>query len=332
MISNTLKSAILGIGIGVPSKILTNFDLEKMVDTSDEWITERTGIKERRILEDGENISKYAIKASLEALERAKVSPEEINLIICATLTPDYLIPSLSVLVQEGIKAHNAGAFDLSATCSGFIYGLAVADQFIKNNPNWKILVIGAEALSRKTNWEDRTTCILFGDGAGAVVVGKSPEPEKRGIIDFILGTDGSQWHLLTLKGGGSCFPPFDKRLPKEEYYIKMQGREVFKIAVKMMEKVSLELLERTGLTTEDIKLLVPHQANLRIIEYLREKLNLPKEKVYINIHKYGNTSAASIPIALYEAELEGKIQKGDLVLLVAFGGGFTFGGALLRW
>jgi len=332
MISNTLKSAILGIGIGVPSKILTNFDLEKMVDTSDEWITERTGIKERRILEDGENISKYAIKASLEALERAKVSPEEINLIICATLTPDYLIPSLSVLVQEGIRAHNAGAFDLSATCSGFIYGLAVADQFIKNNPDWKILVIGAEALSRKTNWEDRTTCILFGDGAGAVVIGKSPEPEKRGIIDFILGTDGSQWHLLTLKGGGSCFPPFDKRLPKEEYYIKMQGREVFKIAVKVMEKVSLELLKRTGLTTEDIKLLVPHQANLRIIEYLREKLNLPKEKVYVNIHKYGNTSAASIPIALYEAELEGKIQKGDLVLLVAFGGGFTFGGALLRW
>jgi len=332
MISNTLKSAILGIGMGVPSKILTNFDLEKMVDTSDEWITERTGIKERRILEDGENISKYAIKASLEALERAKVSPEEIKLIICTTLTPDYLIPSLSALVQNEIKANHAGAFDLSATCSGFIYGLAVADQFIKNNPDWKILVIGAEALSRKTNWEDRTTCVLFGDGAGAVVVGRSPEPEKRGIIDFILRTDGSQWHLLTLKGGGSCFPPFDKRLPKEEYYIKMQGREVFKIAVKMMEKVSVELLERNDLTAEDIKLFIPHQANLRIIEYLRERLNLPKEKVYVNIHKYGNTSAASIPLALYEAELEGKLQKGDLILLVAFGGGFTFGGALLRW
>jgi len=332
MISGSLKSAILGIGIGIPSKILTNFDLEKMVDTSDEWITERTGIKERRILEDGENISKYAIKASLEALERANVSPEEIKLIICATLTPDYLMPSLSVLVQNGIKANHAGTFDLSATCSGFIYGLAVADQFIKNNPDWKILVVGAEALSRKTNWEDRTTCVLFGDGAGAVVVGKSPEPEKRGIIDFLLGTDGSQWHLLTLKGGGSCFSPFDKRLSKEEYYIQMQGREVFKIAVKMMEKVSLELLERNNLTAEDIKLFIPHQANLRIIEYLRERLNLPKEKVYVNIHKYGNTSAASIPLALYEAELEGALQKGDLILLVAFGGGFTFGGALLRW
>ena len=327
-----VKSAVLGIGMAVPSKVLTNFDLEKMVETSDEWITERTGIKERRILEDEENISQYAIKASLEALERAKVSPEELNLIICATLTPDYLIPSLSVLVQEGIKAVNAGAFDLSATCSGFIYGLAVADQFIKNNPDWKILVIGAEALSRKTNWKDRTICVLLGDGAGAVVMGMSPEPEKRGIIDIFLGADGSQWPLLTLKGGGSCYPPFDKRLPEEEYYIKMQGREVFKVATRMMEKIALELLKRNGLTTDDIKLLVPHQANLRIIEYLRERLNLPKEKVYVNIHKYGNTSAASIPLALYEAEKEEKLKEGDLVLLVAFGGGFTFGGALLRW
>ncbi|MCD6548679.1 MAG: ketoacyl-ACP synthase III [Thermodesulfobacterium sp.] len=327
-----VKSAVLGIGMAVPSKVLTNFDLEKMVDTSDEWITERTGIKERRILEDEENISQYAIKASLEALERAKVSPEELNLIICATVTPDYLIPSLSVLVQEGIKAVNAGAFDLSATCSGFIYGLAVADQFIKNNPDWKILVIGAEALSRKTNWKDRTICVLLGDGAGVVVMGMSPEPEKRGIIDIFLGADGSQWPLLTLKGGGSCYPPFDKRLPEEEYYIKMQGREVFKVATRMMEKIALELLKRNSLTTDDIKLLVPHQANLRIIEYLRERLNLPKEKVYVNIHKYGNTSAASIPLALYEAEKEEKLKEGDLVLLVAFGGGFTFGGALLRW
>ncbi|PMB77985.1 MAG: 3-oxoacyl-ACP synthase, partial [Fervidicoccus fontis] len=242
------------------------------------------------------------------------------------------LIPSLSVLVQNGIKAINAGAFDLSATCSGFIYALAMADQFIKNNPNWKILIVGAEALSRKTNWKDRTTCILFGDGAGAVVMGKSSEPEKRGIIDFILGADGSQWQLLTLKGGGSCYPPFDKRLPEDEYYIKMQGREVFKAATKMVEKTSLELLKRNNLTTKDIKLLVPHQANLRIIEYLRERLNLPKDKVYVNIHKYGNTSAASIPLALYEAEKDGKLKAGDLILLVAFGGGFTFGGALLHW
>ncbi|RKX63638.1 MAG: 3-oxoacyl-ACP synthase [Thermodesulfobacteriota bacterium] len=330
--NSNYKSAILGIGMAVPSKVLTNFDLEKMVETSDKWITERTGIKERRILEDGENISKYAIKASIEALERANVSPKELNLIICATVTPDYLIPSLSILVQEGIEAVNAGAFDLFATCSGFIYGLAVADQFIRNNPDWKILVIGAEALSRKTNWKDRTICVLLGDGAGAVVVGKSPQSENRGILDFFLGADGSRWPLLTLKGGGSCYAPFDKRLPEEEYYIKMQGREVFKVATRMMEKIALELLKRNGLTNEDIKLLVPHQANLRIIEYLRERLNLPKNKVYVNIHKYGNTSAASIPLALYEAEKEGKLKEGDLVLLVAFGGGFTFGGALLRW
>lgn len=329
---NSVRSAILGIGMAVPSKVLTNFDLEKMVDTSDEWITERTGIKERRILEDGENISQYAIKASFEALERAKVSPEEINLIICATVTPDYLIPSLSVLVQDGIKAVNAGAFDLFATCSGFIYALTVADQFIKCNPDWKILVVGAEAFSRKTNWKDRTTCVLLGDGAGAVVVGKSPDSEKRGIIDFYIGADGSQWPLLTLKGGGSCYPPFDNRLPEDEYYIKMQGREVFKVATRMMEKIALDLLNRNGLTAKDIKLVVPHQANLRIIEYLRERLELPKDKVYVNIHRYGNTSAASIPLALYEAEKEGKLKKGDLVLLVAFGGGFTFGGALLRW
>ncbi|WP_240702872.1 beta-ketoacyl-ACP synthase III [Thermodesulfobacterium sp. TA1] len=318
--------------MAVPPKVLTNQDLEKMVETSDAWITERTGIKERHILEDGENISQYAIKASKEALEKAGISPEELNLIICATVTPDYLIPSLAVLVQEGLGASKAGAFDLSATCSGFIYALSVADQFVRLNPDWKVLVIGAEALSRKTNWQDRTICVLLGDGAGAVVVGKSPNPSQRGLIDFILGADGSQWPLLTLKGGGSAFPPFDERLPKEEYYIKMQGREVFKFATRIMERLALELLERNGFSKEDLKLLVPHQANLRIIEYLRERLDLPKEKVFVNIQKYGNTSAASIPIALYEAEKEGKLKEGDLVLLVAFGGGFTFGSALLKW
>ena len=327
-----VKSAILGIGMAVPEKILTNFDLEKMVETSDKWITERTGIKERRILKDEENITEFAIKAGKEAMEKAGVSPEEIRLIICATVTPEYLIPSMAVLVQDGIGAKNAGAFDLSATCSGFLYGVSIADQFVKNNPEWKILVIGAEALSRKTNWKDRTICVLLGDGAGAVVVGKSPDPEKRGILDFTLGADGSYWELLTLKGGGSCFPPFDPRLPQEEYYIKMKGREVFKVATRMMEKLSFEILQRNGFSPENVSLVVPHQANLRIIEYLRERLGLPREKVYVNINKYGNTSAASIPLALYEAEKEGKLKPGDLVLLVAFGGGFTFGSMLLKW
>ncbi len=325
-----IYSRILSLGMAVPPKILTNHDLEKMVETSDEWITERTGIKERHILEKDEVISTYAIKAAKEALEKANISSKEINLIIAATLTPDYLMPSLSILVQKELQAEKAAAFDLSATCSGFLYALTVADQFVRNNPHWKVLVIGAEALSRKTNWEDRTTCVLFGDGAGAAIL--SATEEESGILDFILGADGSNWHLLTLKGGGSAYFPFDERLPKEEYYIKMQGREVFKVAVRMMEKIALELLERNNLSPKDLSLVIPHQANLRIIEYLRERLELPKEKIFINIHKYGNTSAASIPIALYEAEKEGRLKRGDLILMVSFGGGFTFAGVLMRW
>lgn len=316
--------------MAVPPKILTNHDLEKMVETSDEWIIERTGIKERHILERDEVISTYAFKAAKEALERANLTPKEINLIIAATLTPDYLMPSLSILVQKELQAENAGAFDLSATCSGFLYALTVADQFVRANPQWKVLVLGAEALSRKTNWEDRTTCVLFGDGAAAAIV--SASEDDCGILDFILGADGSNWHLLTLKGGGSAYFPFDERLPREEYYIKMQGREVFKIAVRMMEKIALELLERNNLSPRDLSLVIPHQANFRIIEYLRERLDLTKEKVFVNIHKYGNTSAASIPIALYEAEKEGRLKKGDLILMVSFGGGFTFAGVLMRW
>lgn len=327
---NRFYSKILALGMAVPPKVLTNFDLEKMVDTSDEWITERTGIKERHLLEKEEVISTYAVKAAKEAIERANLSPHDINLIIAATLTPDYLMPSLSILVQKEIQAEKAGAFDLSATCSGFLYALVVADQFVRNNPDWKVLVIGAEALSRKTNWEDRSTCVLFGDGAGAAIVSSSEG--ESGILDFILGADGSNWHLLTLKGGGSAYFPFDERLPKEEYYIKMQGREVFKIAVRMMEKIALELLKRNGLSSKDLALLIPHQANLRIIEYLRERLELPREKVFVNIHKYGNTSAASIPIALYEAEKEGLLKRGDYLLMVSFGGGFTFAGVLMRW
>ncbi|MFN3406431.1 MAG: beta-ketoacyl-ACP synthase III [Caldimicrobium sp.] len=325
------RAVILSSGMAVPPKVLTNHDLEKMVDTSDEWIQERTGIKERHILDKEEVISTYAFLAAKEALEKANLTGKDLNLIICATLTPDFLMPSLAILLQRELEATHAGAFDLSATCSGFIYALAIADQFIKNHPQWKILVVGAEALSRKTNWEDRSTCVLFGDGAGAVVLG-GEESSERGIIDFILGSDGTNWHLLTLKGGGSAYFPFDERLPRDEYYIKMQGREVFKVAVRVMEKIAIEILERNNLSPKDLSLLIPHQANLRIIEYLREKLGLPQEKVFTNIQRYGNTSAASIPIALYEAEKEKKLKKGDLVLLVAFGGGFTFGSLLLKW
>ncbi len=327
----TAGAFVLGTGRALPSRVLTNEDLEKMVDTSDEWITVRTGIKERRIVSENESNSKLAVSAAKKALEKAEVQPEELDLIVVATLTPDYLMPSVSVLVQQALGAKNAGAFDLSATCSGFLYALSIADKFVREEPSKKILVIGSEVLSHKTNWKDRTTCVLFGDGAGAAVVTGSPDG-RRGVISTHLHADGSLWHLLTLKGGGSLYPPFDPRLSEEDYFIRMQGREVFKHAVRAMEEVALEALEKNGVSPEELKLLVPHQANIRIIEYLRERLGLPKEKVFVNIHRYGNTSAASIPIALDEAAEEGRLSPGDLVLMVSFGGGFTWASVLMRW
>ncbi len=321
---------IIGTGSALPSRVLTNRDLEEMVETSDEWITQRTGIKERRIVGPGESNSKLAIKAAWRALEMASVSPEELDLIIVGTLTPDYLMPSVAVLVQKELGARRAGAFDLSATCSGFIYGLSVADQYVRVDPSRKVLVIGSEVLSNKVNWEDRTTCVLFGDGAGAVVVTGSQE--GRGVLSTHLHADGSLWHLLTLKGCGSLYPPCGNELPREEYFIRMQGREVFKNAVRAMEVVALEALEKNRVSPEELALVIPHQANWRIIEALRERLGLPPEKVFVNLHKYGNTSAASIPIALDEAVRQKRLSPGDLVLMVAFGGGFTWASALLRW
>ncbi len=322
---------IIGLGAALPSRRVTNRDLEKIVDTSDEWIVQRTGIRERRLVGPGESNSKLAVRAAQKALAEARVSPKELDLIIVGTLTPDYLMPSVAVLVQKELGAEKAGAFDLSATCSGFIYGLAVADQFLRVDPKRKILVIGSEVLSNKVNWEDRTTCVLFGDGAGAAVLTGSPDGH-RGVLSTHLHADGSLWHLLTLKGCGSLYPPCGNELPREEYFIRMQGREVFKNAVRAMETVALEALETNGLSPQDLDLVVPHQANIRIIEYLRERLGLPKEKVFVNLHKYGNTSAASIPIALTEAAAEGRLKPGNLVLMVAFGGGFTWASALVRW
>ncbi len=322
---------ILGTGRALPSRVLTNQDLEKMVETSDEWITQRTGIKERRIVAEGESNSQLAVAAARKALERAGVAPEELDLIIVATLTPDYLMPSVAILVQEALGASRAGAFDLSATCSGFLYALSIADKFVREDPARKILVIGSEVLSHKTNWEDRTTCVLFGDGAGAAVVTGSPDG-RRGVLSTHLHADGTLWHLLTLKGCGSLYPPCDPRIPREDYFIRMQGREVFKQAVRAMEAVALEALEANGVDPSELSLLIPHQANIRIIEYLRERLGLPEEKVFVNIHRYGNTSAASIPIALDEAREEGRISPGDLILMVSFGGGFTWAAVLMRW
>ncbi len=301
-----------------------------MVDTTDEWITTRSGIKERRVVAEGESNSFLATEAARRALETAGLSPKEIALIIVATMTPDMPMPSVACLVQKNLGALQAGAMDISATCSGFLYALTVADRFIKADPRQKILVIGSEVLSAKVNWRDRTTCVLFGDGAGAVVVTGSRGGE-RGIISTHLRADGRLWELLTLKGCGSRYP-VGSDLPLEDFYIRMNGREVFKNAVRAMESVALETLGEQGLTGKDLDLLITHQANVRIIDFLRERLGLPEDKVFINIHKYGNTSAASIPLALDEAVREGRLKAGDLLLMLAFGGGFTWASVLMKW
>ncbi|MCD6319326.1 MAG: ketoacyl-ACP synthase III [Candidatus Desulfofervidaceae bacterium] len=326
-----MTAAILGTGSYLPKKVLTNQDLEKMVDTSDEWITTRSGIKERRIVSERESWSSLATEAAKKALEMAQIEPEELDLIIAGTFTPDLRLPSGACLVQNNLKAYNAAAFDLAAACTGFIYGLTVAEKFIKDNPNIKALVIGAEVLSPITNWEDRTTCVLFGDGAGAAVVGKGEKKEK-GILASYIGSDPTVWDLLCVPGGGSLHPLFKKGVPKEEYFIKMKGNEVFKYAVRYMEEVARIVLEKAGYSPKDIDWFIPHQANIRIINMVAKKLGIPQEKVFVNIEKYGNTSAATVPIALDEAVRVGFIKPGNLILLDAFGGGFTYGAILLRW
>ncbi len=324
-----IKAAILGTGRCVPKKILTNADLEKMVDTSDEWITTRTGIKQRRIISEGETWTFLATEASRQALEMAQVAPQDLDIIIAATFTSDYRLPAGACLVQQELKAYKATAFDLAGACTGFIYGLSIAEKFIKDNPKLKILVIGAEILSAVTNWEDRSTCVLFGDGAGAAVVGAD---EEKGILSVYTGSDPTVWDLLCVPAGGSLYPPFKEGVPKEEYFVKMKGNEVFKYAVRYMEEAARTVLEKAGLEPKDIDWFIPHQANIRIINMVAKRLGIPLEKVIVNIEKYGNTSAATIPIALDEAVREGKIKRGDLILLDAFGGGFTYGAIVLKW
>ncbi len=326
----TIRAKIVGTGSFVPEKVLTNKDLEQIIDTSDEWITSRTGIRQRHIAREGENNSDLAIKAARSALEMASIGPEALDLIIVGTLTPDMPMPSVACLVQSGLGATKAGAMDLSATCSGFLYSLSVADKFIRCSPQMKILVIGSEVLSRRTNWQDRTTCVLFADGAGAAVVTGSEG--ENGIVSTHLHADGSLWELLTIRGLGTAFPVEQSILDKGWQYIEMQGRDVFKHAVKALESVAFEALEASGWKMEDIDLLIAHQANIRILEFLRERLALPEDKVFINIHKYGNTSAASIPIALDEANRQGRLRPGDKVLMISFGGGFTWAGVTMVW
>lgn len=325
-----IRTRIIGTGSYLPERVLTNFDLERIVETSDQWITERTGIKERRLAKKGEATSDLSVRAARAALESAKVKPEELDLILVATATPDMLFPSTACLVQDRIGAKGAAAFDLSAACSGFIFALSVADQFIRSGTYGTIMVIGAEVLSRIVDWEDRNTCVLFGDGAGAVVVrGMKGE---RGILSTHIHSDGSLWDLIYVPGGGSRFPPSPQTIKKRLNYMKMKGNETFKVAVRTLEDAAIEALKYNDLLPADIGLYIPHQANYRIIQAVAQRLNIPMEKVLINLHRCGNTSAASIPVALDEAVRTGRVREKDILLLGAFGGGLTWGSAVIRW
>lgn len=325
-----LKSRITGTGSYVPEKILSNFDLEKMVDTSDSWITERTGIKERRIAKASEAASDIGFEASKKALQNARVKPKDIDMIIVATVSGDMPMPSTASFIQNRLGAKNAAAFDVNAACSGFIYGLAVADSFIKSEKYKKVLLVGVEVLSRFTDWQDRATCILFGDGAGAAVL--EPTDKDRGIMSADIYSDGGLWELINLPAGGSRFPACKESVKKGQHYIKMKGNETFKVAVRTLEGLVIQTLKANRLKPSELSLLIPHQANLRIIQATAQRLNLPMERVVVNIDKYGNTSSASIPIALDEALRMGRIRDGDYILLEAFGGGLTWGSALIKW
>lgn len=324
------RARITGTGSAVPENIRTNYDLEKLVDTTDEWITTRTGIRERRIAAEGEYTSTFATRAAERALEMAGVTAEEIDLIIVATITADFPFPATACLVQSNLGAKKAAAFDLSAACSGFVYGLSIADNAIRGGTARKALVIGAEVLSRIIDWTDRNTCLLFGDGAGAVVV-EACEGE-RGILSTHLHSDGSYWELLYQPGCGNRNPAVQQTLDERKIYLMMQGNEVFKLAVRAMEDAALQALEVNGITPSDISIFIPHQANRRIIDAIGKRLGLGADKVYVNLDRYGNTSAASIPLALDEANRDGRINEGDIVLFDAFGGGLTWGSALVRW
>ena len=325
-----IHARITGTGSYAPKKVITNHDLEKLVDTSDEWITERTGIKERRIAEKGQSTSDLAYEAAHKALKAAKLPAQELDLILVATTTPDMIMPNLGCMVQEKLGAKNAAAFDIYAACSGFIYGLSVADAFIKSEAYRNILLIGAESLSRFVDWEDRTTCVLFGDGAGAVVIQR--HAGKRGVLSTHLHSDGSLGDLLNIPAGGALHPATHDTVRKRMHFIKMKGNETFKTAVRALESAVEEALEHNKVKPEEIDFLIPHQANLRIIQAMAQRLNMPMEKVVLTVHKYGNTSAASIPMALDEAVRDGRIKDNHLLLLEAFGGGLTWASALVRW
>ncbi|RII27259.1 MAG: 3-oxoacyl-ACP synthase [Geobacter sp.] len=324
------RATITGTGSAVPDRILTNHDLEKMVDTSDEWVVTRTGIRERHIAGEGEFTSTFATLAAERALQMAGVKADELDLIIVATVTPDFPFPSTACIVQQNLKATKAAAFDISAACSGFLFGLSLADKSIRSGSASKVLVIGTEVLSRIVDWTDRNTCCLFGDGAGAAVV--EAGDGTGGILSTHIHSDGSYWELLYQPGCGNRNPATQKTLDDRLVYISMQGNEVFKLAVRAMEEVAHEALDANNLTVADLDLFIPHQANRRIIDAIGKRLGLGSDKVFINLERYGNTSSASIPIALDEANRSGRLKNGDLLMFDAFGGGLTWGSVLLRW
>jgi 3-oxoacyl-[acyl-carrier-protein] synthase-3 len=324
------RARIIGTGSCVPDKVLTNSDLEKFLDTTDEWIVSRTGIRERHIASEGEYTSDLATRAAERALAMAGVRSEEIDLVVVGTITGDFPWPATACLVQKNLGATGAAAFDVSAACSGFVYALDAAVRRIETGVSKKALVIGAEVLSRAVDWEDRNTCILFGDGAGAVVL--EGQEGEHGVLSTHLHADGSYWELLYQPGFGSRFPASEAGIKERLPFLKMQGNEVFKVAVRSLSEVAQEALAANGMTTADIDLFIPHQANRRILEATAKRLGLGDKQVYINVDRFGNTSGASIPLALDEANRAGRVKDGDIVLLDAFGGGFTWASALLRW
>ncbi len=326
-----LTARIAGLGTFLPPRVLTNLDFERMVDTSDEWIVSRTGIRERHVVSEGESVATIAIEAGKRAMADAGVAPEEVELMILATATVEQPIPSTAAIIQPALGIKNATCFDIAAACSGFLYGLHVARQFIITGEVKTAIVIGAETLSRYTDYTDRATCVLFGDGAGAVVLKAAPQGE--GILRSALHTDGTYADFIQMPGGGSKYPPnvkehIDARLP----FIKMRGNETFKVAVRSITEVCQEVLTGAGVTVDQVKLFIPHQANLRIISAVGDRLGIGPEKVYLNLERIGNTSSASIPLAMREAVDRGVLERGDLVLLGAFGGGLTWAATLLKW
>ena len=330
--NSIFKAAVAGTGAYVPEKILTNQDLEKALDTSDDWITTRTGIKERRIAAENESASTMGAVAARQALESAKVSPDKVDMIIVCTSTPDVLFPSTACFVQKELQAFNSAAYDISAVCSGFVFGLSIAEQYLKAGRYEYILVIGSEANSRIVDWSDRSTCILFGDGAGAVLLKRVEQKEPIGILSSHIYSDGALSDLIVVPGAIGKAGINKKDIDDKNYFIKMSGNATFKVAVKRMSNVILEALEYNDLKIDDVKLLIPHQANQRIISAVAEKLKFPEEKIIMTIQKYGNTSAGSIPIGIGDAKSTGKIKPGDISVLGVVGAGLTWGSAVIKW